>query len=133
MPWFAYKAVTASGEVIEGELEAVDQSAVIERLRGQGNIPIRAEERRHGGGGARRVVLRGGARTSAREVALLTREMAILLQAGLPLDRVLSTLGGLARAGAVRSMVERIAEKVRGGSSLGDALEAEGDAFPVST
>ncbi|MDJ0609127.1 MAG: type II secretion system F family protein [Kiloniellales bacterium] len=130
MPWFAYKAVTPAGEVIEGELEAVDQSAVIERLRGQGNIPIRAEERRRGGGGARRVVMRRGARVASRDVAMLTREMAILLRAGLPLDRVLSTLSGLSRPGPVRDLVDRVAEKVRGGASFGDALEAEGDVFP---
>lgn len=130
MPWYVYKAVSPSGEVIEGELEAADQAAVIERLRGQGNVPIRAEERRGSAGMTRRVVLRRGGRISGRDIAILTREMAILLQAGLPLDRALTTLANLSRQGPMRSLVDRISERVRGGSSLGEALESEGDVFP---
>ena len=58
MALFSYKAVTAEGEVIEGELEALDQRSAIERLRSQGHVPIRAEERR-GGGAVRRSGIAG--------------------------------------------------------------------------
>ena len=51
MAWFSYKAVSASGEVIEGELEAADRRSVVERLRRDGHVPIRAEELRGAGGG----------------------------------------------------------------------------------
>jgi general secretion pathway protein F len=131
MPWYVYKAVSADGEVLEGELEAADRSAVVERLRSQGHVPIRAEERKGGGGGVawRRVSRRGGG-VGASEVALLTRELSILLQSGLALDRALTTLSTLARAGPVRRLVDRILERVRGGASLAEALEAQGEVFP---
>jgi type II secretory pathway component PulF len=45
MPRFSYKAATASGEVIHGEIDAADRQAVIDRLRSQGHVPIRADER----------------------------------------------------------------------------------------
>ena len=62
MPWYVYKAVSADGEVLEGELEAPDRSSVVERLRSQGHVPIRAEERKGGGDGVawRRVARRSG-------------------------------------------------------------------------
>ena len=41
---FSYKAVTPDGKVLQGETEAATREAVIDRLRGQGAIPIRAEE-----------------------------------------------------------------------------------------
>jgi general secretion pathway protein F len=130
MPWYSYKAVTADGEVIEGELEAHDQRAVVERLRSQGHVPIRAEERGRGG-----LLRRGGGRRAARisrgSVALLTRELAMLLQSGLPLDRALSILSTLSPPGLLRRLVDRILERVRGGASLAEALEAQGEVFPA--
>ena len=137
MAWFSYKAVSASGEVIEGELEATDQRAVIDRLRREGHVPIRAEALRGSGGGgsgaasgggSRRVLGRG--RVAAKEVAFLTRELSVLLEAGLTLDRALSILGSLSSAAGLRSVVERVLERVRGGTSLADALEVEGAVFP---
>ena len=43
MALFAYKAVTAAGQVVEGEMEATSRNLVVERLRAQGHVPIRAE------------------------------------------------------------------------------------------
>jgi general secretion pathway protein F len=54
----------------------------------------------------------------------------MLLQSGLPLDRALSILGSLSAEGPVRRLVERILDQVRGGASLAEALEAQGEAFP---
>ena len=131
MPWYVYKAVSADGEVLEGELEAPDRSSVVERLRSQGHVPIRAEERKGGGGGvAWRRVARRDRGVGAGDVSLLTRELSILLEAGLPLDRALTTLASLSAAGPVRRLVERILERVRGGASLAEALEAQGPVFP---
>ena len=118
MAWFNYKAVTADGEVIEGELEALDRGAAIERLRSQGHVPIRAEERR-GGRSARRSGFRRRARISSATVALLTRELSMLLQSGLPLDRALSILGSLSVEGPVRRLVERIRQRHVGGDQQG--------------
>ena len=45
MPLFRFKPADATGEVVEGEMEAADREALVERLRGQGQITIRAQER----------------------------------------------------------------------------------------
>ncbi|MEJ2327845.1 MAG: type II secretion system F family protein, partial [Chromatiaceae bacterium] len=42
MARFLYKAVKQDGETLEGELDAVDEAAVIRQLQSQGLIPIRA-------------------------------------------------------------------------------------------
>ena len=83
MPWFHYKAVSASGEVLEGELEASDRQAVVEELRRLGHVPIRAEARRGRGVAGRRVRVSGRGRVSGRQVAFLTQELAILLAHGI--------------------------------------------------
>ncbi len=43
MTLFQYRAVSGSGEVVEGELEAATRDAVIEHLHRQGHTPIRAD------------------------------------------------------------------------------------------
>ncbi len=135
MPLFQYKAVTPAGEVLEGAMDAASQGGVIERLRDMGYTPIRAVEagaadaasapgRRASGGGlfARRGI-------SADEVGVVTQEIATLLNAGLPLDRSLEILVGLAENERVAAVLSKVRNEVRGGASLSKALEAQEGLF----
>lgn len=131
MARFVYKAATASGEVIQGEIEAADRQGAIDLLRGQGHVPIRADERSGGPSFALAAADFGGRRRiSARDLTLQTRELATLLQAGLPLDRALSILREIAPSALGRALVKQVQEKVRAGSSLADALADQGGVFP---
>lgn len=126
MPRFFYKAVTASGEVVEGELEARDRQSLIAQLQNQGHVPIRAEERSAGLAGWRLEFSFGRGHISDSEIALLIRELSILLRAGLALDRALSILAQLARRGPHRRLVETTLERLRAGETLADAMAASG-------
>jgi general secretion pathway protein F len=131
MARFLYKSVSATGEVVEGEIEATSREFVVERLRAQGHVPIRAEEAK--GSGRSRLSF-GGTKSSRgvglKDVVIMTRELATLLNAGLPLDRAMTIVGELTRAGAMRSLVERVLEKVRGGATFADALSDYEQVFP---
>ncbi len=59
----------------------------------------------------------------------ITRELATLLRAGLPLDRALEILIGLAEIPPVESLLQGIRDDVRGGKSLSQALDARRDVF----
>lgn len=132
MPVFHYKSVAESGEVVEGQLEASDQSAVVVRLQRQGQMPLKVEA---AGSGfsldflKKDISFRSGARPG--EITTLTRQIATLLGAGLPLDRALEILLELAGAEQQRRMVGRILDDVRGGATLADALDKEEGSFPV--
>ncbi|MCK7491841.1 MAG: type II secretion system F family protein [Comamonadaceae bacterium] len=63
---------------------------------------------------------------SRKAVTLLTQQLASLLGAGMPLDRALTILIGVTEDEQGRVLLERVQEKVRGGSTLADALEAQG-------
>ncbi|MEE8499229.1 MAG: type II secretion system F family protein [Kiloniellales bacterium] len=131
MPRFLYKAVSADGEIIEGELDATDRQAVVDRLHAQGHTPIRAEARAETGG-RRRVLPRlfQARRVTRKDVVLLTQELATLLGAGLPLDRGLGLILELAEPGPLRELVESLREKVQGGATLADAMQDFGEVFP---
>lgn len=128
---FRYKAVDGTGEVVEGHLEALNQDAAIQQLRGRGYLPIRAEE-----DGASRLTellnkdLFSGRRLSRQDVAHVTREIATLLQAGIEIDRALEIIAAMAHKPAARSVLGRILNDIREGSSLTDALAKHESCFP---
>jgi len=134
MPVFQYKAVTPSGEVLEGAMDAASQKGVVERLRDMGYTPIRATEAGAADAAAnlaRRdaspALFRRG--VTPDEVGVLTREIATLLNAGLPLDRSLEILVGLAESERVGDLLRKVRNEVRGGAALSKALDAQGGVF----
>lgn len=131
MPTFHFEAVNAAGEAVAGEIEAESQSAVIEYLHGLGHVPIRADTTVKSL--LSRVlafeIKRWGA-PPARDFALLTQQLATLLHAGLALDRALEVAEKVVARPRDRDRLRRILDKVRGGSSLADAMAAQTDMFP---
>lgn len=128
MPMFEYKAVAPSGETVQGTMEAVSVEGVIASLQAAGNIPLQA--RQAGQGLFNIAALRAGRRgMSTREVGDFTQQLSTLLGAGLPLDRSLGVLLELADSERVKRSVGDIRDRVRGGGTLSEALEAQHGAF----
>src|SRR5438132_8477427 len=101
MPLYRYKAVNTSGDVAAGELDAANESEIVDRLRDQGLMPMQVVA-----AAGERVVAPKAARhrwfaprrVTRDHLLALTRELATLLRAGLPLDRALEVLINLAAA-----------------------------------
>ena len=138
MPLYSYRAVTAAGDVSSGELEAANESEIVDRLRDRGLLPMQIAQSLGGGvAGERRPsaaakCLRGEP-GHPRQRALITRELATLLRAGLTLDRALELLISLATSLPVAVMLQGIRDEVRGGKSLSQALDARRDVSRAST
>ncbi len=130
MPVFEYKAATNSGDVVQGEMEAASQDAVIRRLQAEGHIPIRAEEITRSAPGETPSAFTFQRRRPGRaDVNVFTIELATLLQAGLPLDKALEMLVTIAEKSPFREVLEKLLTQVRGGASLSAALESHGRLF----
>ncbi|HRX69570.1 MAG: type II secretion system F family protein [Candidatus Competibacteraceae bacterium] len=128
MPRYRYEAVDNTGEVLRDEIEAPTPEAAIERLRDQGLLPLSVNEAKSGflRGGLGQPLFSKRRALSRKSIMLLTQQLASLLHAGMPLDRAFTILIGVADDEQARTLLERVQEKVRGGSSLADALEAQG-------
>jgi general secretion pathway protein F len=129
MPLYAYKAINNLGETEEGVRDASDESSLIGLLQAEGYIPIKV-----GPAGAKTFLgLSLGAkqtRLSQKEIALFTSELATLLDSGLPLDKSLTVLIDLTEDNEKLSkLIARVLEKVKGGSSLADALDKQSGVF----
>ena len=129
MPLFRYKAVNGAGEIVEGTMDAPTQRAAVLQLNGSGLTPIRAEEARASlWTRPIRFELKRKRAPSLMSLATLTRELAMLLDAGLPLDRALRATLDLGQEGALWR-IDRVLERVQGGATLAHALNEAGG-FP---
>ncbi|MBK1647499.1 type II secretion system F family protein [Rhabdochromatium marinum] len=127
MARFMYKAVKLDGEEIEGEQEAVDEAALIARLQGEGLIPLVT---RPAGGLRARLARRRRKELSTKDIEVLTRQLATLLESGLTLDRSLQVLSDLGTDEVVIRVLADLQDRVRGGATFSAALEAQGGQFP---
>jgi general secretion pathway protein F len=126
MAQFQYRAMTGSGAVVRGVLDAPSRDQVVRQLRTRGLYPLDASER--GSGGLLGFFPKGfrkGGRVSLRGLAMATQELSTLLKAGLELDRALGILANLSDIGALRAPLEAVRNRVRDGMSFAEALAAD--------
>ncbi|MFI4903368.1 MAG: type II secretion system F family protein [Burkholderiales bacterium] len=136
MPLYRYKAVSTAGELSTGEIEAANEAEIVDRLRDQGLMPMQVMA---ASGAARatmaapvkreRVSMFASKTVSQDQLLAITRELATLLRSGLPLDRALETLIGLAPSRPVAALLQGVRDDVRGGKSLSQALDARRETF----
>jgi general secretion pathway protein F len=133
MPLYRYKAVSTAGEVATGELDAANEAEIVDRLRDQGLMPmsigVASGTVQASRGATRRRSLFASKTVTRDQVMGITRELATLLNAGLPLDRALEMLIGLALSPPVAVLLQGIRDDVRGGKALSQALATRPEHF----
>ena len=142
MPNFIYEAMDASGKSQKGRKEAASEEEVVNFLKNQGLFPTSiksadktaekaaakpkpgapAKAKAKGGGGINLNISLGPAVINEKDLTVLTRQLAILLDAGLPLIRSLKTLSRQATNPVVRTTLDETAVSVEGGSTFSEAL-----------
>ncbi|HSQ59613.1 MAG TPA: type II secretion system F family protein [Acidobacteriota bacterium] len=131
MPSYHYRAVAATGEARNGELDAPDLDAAIAGVQGLGLTPIRLEAKRAPARSplAVRIPFLGG-RVGTRDLILFTRQLETMLDAGLPLVATLALLRDQATNPVLRDAVERVRGDVAQGSTLSEAVACQPRCFP---
>src|SRR5687767_4096613 len=85
MAVFVWEGKTAQGKVLKGEMEAINQAAVLARLRSQRIQPNPARVREKGKGLEKELTIPGMApKIQTHDVMLFTRQFATMIDAGLP-------------------------------------------------
>lgn len=127
MPAFAYQALDRNGKTLRGVVQGDTARSVRGTLREQGLNPLAVEEV-HDAGGTRRTFdwRRRGA--GQGQMALLTRQLATLVGAGLPIDESLDALTEQAAGERQRAQLLTLRSRVMEGASLAQAM---GD-FPAT-
>ena len=127
---FEYTALDASGRERRGVLEGDTAKHVRSQLREQQLLPVTvselaAQEARRS---SRSFSFGGG--VSTNELSLLTRQLATLVRAGLPLDEALQAISQQSEKARVQSVVLGVRAKVIEGHTLADGLAEYPRVFP---
>lgn len=127
MPFFAYKARNASGELLQGVMEGADSGAVADQLMAGGSTPVDISV-------TSKTVTRAGAsglgwwarltekKVSPMDVQLFSRQLYTLLKAGVPIMRGLAGLQESAISPAFGRIIKDIRESLDAGRELSAAM-----------
>jgi len=126
MPTYKYVAKDKTGETISGTLEADNVSGLIGSLRSKGLIIISVTEERKKKPALR--LARGG-RIKLDDLVIFLRQLATMVDAGIPLTQGLDILSEQAESKRLREIISKVHDDVEGGSSLSEALGKYEKAF----
>ena len=141
MPKYNYVALDARGNETKGSLEVATQNEAIGRVKEMGLFPTKIAEaekvqekqagkkKARAGGGKKRsafdiqIKIPGlGGRVKQKVLTAFTRQLATLVDAGLPLLRGLRVLEKQERNAALKSIIGELALAIEGGSTFSEAL-----------
>jgi general secretion pathway protein F len=123
---FRFRAVTPTGEIVTGEVEAASRQDVIRRIEYLGNLAIEVEAAAASGLLASNGAFRRG--PPHREVTIFLRQLSVLVGAGLTLDAALQALAEDASK-AVTRLSNALRSSISTGESFADALLRHPAAF----
>ncbi len=134
MAKFAYKALNKDGKETLGIVEAETQALAINDIRSLGFYPTEVREatkrderraRKKKGGAAGFYI--GGVKN--KQIVVMTRQLATLIDAGLPLLRSLNVLIGQLKPCKLKDVLSEIMDDVQSGATLSDGLAKHPKAF----
>ncbi len=126
MGTYSYLALDVRGKKVRGVIEGESERQARSMLRKQGLRPLRCNSSARGAGGKG-----GGGLFSLQlfersiginDISLLTRQVAVLLQAGLPLDETLQASARQCRNERLKRVLLEVRERVLEGLSFAQAL-----------
>lgn len=130
MTTFYYKAISADGQLLEGQLDAPSKEAVIQQLQRSGKVPIYADSQLPDSAlpkPRRKAVLRS---KHGDLLYTFTQELMYLVSAGIPLDRSLEILHLGSHDPALVNLVAALRQTLRSGHTFSQTLEKFPEYFP---
>lgn len=129
MPAFEYTAVNSDGADIQGVMEGDSARQIRQQLRNSGLAPMSVDEvttkKKHRN---RKINFKKG--VTQTELALVTRQLATLLEAGLPIEQALNDISQQTRNYHLETILHAVRSRVSEGHSLAYSLAEYPDVFP---
>jgi len=143
MAKFQYSALDAKGEQTTGVLAAASEAEAIQQLRTKGLYPTQINEEGKAKGKGKAAPIRAkakakgpsltkgktGARTKPKSLMIFTRQLATLIDSGLPLLRSLTVLEKQEPDPGLRATINALAENVQSGSTFSESLAQHPKSF----
>lgn len=122
MAAFEYKALDAKGRHKKGVIEGDNARQVRQRLKEQGLVPMEVVETQTKAARSRSKGMGFKRGISTPDLALITRQLATLVQSGMPLEECLRAVAEQSEKPRIRTMLVAVRAKVTEGYTLSDSL-----------
>ncbi len=123
MAIFRWQGVGPNGETLKGEMDALDASAVAARLRVQRIRPLPDRIRTKRSGLEREIKIPGlGEKVKQKDVVIFTRQLATMIDAGLPIMQALDLLARQTENKTFSGVIAKVKHEVESGSALAESL-----------
>ncbi|MBI1864729.1 MAG: type II secretion system F family protein, partial [Nitrospirae bacterium] len=127
MPTFHYRARSQDGEPVTGAIETSGPEAVADHLAGLGYVPVSIEEKKEGALSGD--LLETFRRITPQDRIVFSRQLATLINAGIPLTTALDTCASQSENPKIREVLIQVRKDIEGGSSFSAALARHPKAF----
>ncbi|MEK6815882.1 MAG: type II secretion system F family protein [Nitrospirota bacterium] len=127
MPTFHYRARSQGGELLTGAIETSGPEAAADHLAGLGYVPIAIEEKKEGALSGD--LLEAFRRITPQDRIIFSRQLATLINAGIPLTTALDTCASQSENPKIREILIQVRKDIEGGSSFSAALARHPKAF----
>ena len=135
MPDYKYNAIDRNGAQTSGKVDAASEEQARQKLMARGLMVTTlagdggAAKPLVGGAPAKKPAFSFGAKVTQDDVTIMTRQLATLIVAGLPLLRALELIHKQERNPVFKGILANIAESVSQGNNLSEALQAHPKVF----
>lgn len=131
MAHFRYRALTAKGDLVNGSIEAATVAEVARRIEYLGLLPVDMNPGVAGQGtGFSWAALTVG-KPKPADVTLFSRDLALVLSAGVRIEDALDLLASDENLGRLRPAVAALRSSLLSGETFATALARHGDLFPA--
>ncbi len=128
---FAYTGRNTSGKIVKGSIEALSEGAVASKLVSMGLSPLTIAKASENTGLKKEISIPGfKKKIKLKELAVMSRQMATMIGAGLSLLRTLNILADQTENTALAKILEQVRDEVETGVSTSDAFAKHTEVFP---
>jgi type IV pilus assembly protein PilC len=134
MPEYAYEALDRSGKQVKGTIDAANEEIIIEKLRDMGFYPLRVTASKTKSAAQQDITALPGLRfifhrIRTKHIMTFTRQLATLIDAGLPIMRSLSILREQVESATFKEKIAAMGRDIESGSSLSEAMSKHSKIF----
>ncbi|MBW2039962.1 MAG: type II secretion system inner membrane protein GspF [Deltaproteobacteria bacterium] len=129
MPVYEYRGLSAEGKKVKGIIDAPTPRVARTKLRAMEIFPVDLREEIQRPRVAEEPLTRFFQRARPQDVALITRQLATLLEAGTPLVPSLDAIIEQTDNHALKKLIAQVREQIKEGRSFADALEKHRKVF----
>ncbi len=129
---YSYTGRDATGKLVKGRVDASSETSVASRLRTMGIAPVSIQQVASGTGLNRDISLGGlfDKKVTIKDLAVMSRQLATMIGAGLPLLKALNILAGQSENPKLAEVLDEVRSAVEEGGTFSDSLAKHPRTFP---